>query len=53
MPDTCQYPEKGKAVRWVEDAVSPGRKEEESARRKMRDNCNGQAEGLTDLARMT
>ena len=53
MPGYCRYPEKGKAVDWIQDAISPGRKGEESARRKMRDNCNGQAEGLTDLARMT
>ena len=53
MPEFMLYPVDGKAVAWIEDAQSPGRKGEESARRKMRDNHGGQAEGLTDLARIT
>ena len=51
--DGLQHPVAGKAKQWIEDAISPGRKAKESAARKMRDNCKGHANGLTDLARIT
>jgi len=51
--DGFQHPVAGKAKKWVEDAVSAGRKAEKSARRKMKDNCKGHPNGLTDLARIT
>ena len=36
-----QEPVAGKAAKWVENAISPGRKVDESARRKMENNCKG------------
>ena len=47
------HPVAGKAKPWIEDAISPGRKSEESARRKMRDNYDGHPNKLTDLARIS
>ena len=36
-----QKPVAGKAKKWVENAISPGRKVKESARRKMENDCKG------------
>ena len=48
-----QEPVAGKAKTWIENAISPGRTEEDSAKRKMKDNYKGHPNGLTDLARIT